>query len=434
MTAPGGSRDLRRRHSWPEGHWGWLIPVTHKHGLRTGPMAFVGGQVDKDSRGLVLHPYDRATQTAIVMSHIGTVLRDLGLTPASLVKLVAFYASEGGAVDEAALLRDIASHLGAPGPAITAVPVPYLAYPGMLVEIEAVAMAGADGMPLPRVCRAARGEGWLARAPGGRCPLRGDDLPERPGGRRRRGGRPGRGRGRGGPRGRRRWTGPGGPRVPILEDVVKLVVYYLDTPGGHAVSRVLPAVARHFGQARPVVTAIPLPWLPDGTSIRLDLVAMRGAEGAPLPRTHARGASPWDWPGAPAVSQGLRVGPMVHVGAQLPLAGDGVVDPGALVPQTRAVMALVGQVLAGLGAGMDDVVKVNAFYRSGGTAEDLNANLGVRSSCFTAPGPTTTGIPVPFLALDGVTISVDVLAMLGLAELACGCERQRRHSPDMPSG
>ena len=193
---------------------------------------------------------------------------------------------------------------------------------------------------------------------------------------------------------------------------MKLVVYYLDTPGGHAVARVLPAVARRFGQARPVVTAIPLPWLPDGTSIRLDLVAMRGAESAPLPRTHARGASSWAWPGAPAVSQGLRVGRMVHVGAQMPLAGNGVLEPGALVPQTRAVMALVGRVLAGLGAGMDDVVKVNAFYRSGGTAEDLNANLGVRSSCFTAPGPTTTGIPVPFLALDGATISVDVLAML----------------------
>ena len=412
MTAPGGSRDLRRRHSWPEGHWGWLIPVTHQHGLSTGPMAFVGGQVDKDTRGLVLHPYDRATQTAIVMSHIGTVLRDLGLTAASLVKLVAFYASEGGAVDEAALLGDIASHLRAPGPAITAVPVPCLAYPGMMVEIEAVAMAGVDGMPLPRVCPPPAAEGGLPAplADGVRCGemiyLSGQEN-----------GGAGTAADPAGSEAAAARAVAGAGRVLAdigagLEDVVKLVLYYLDTPGGHAGARVLPAIARHFGQARPVVTAIPLPWLPGGTSIRLDLVAMRGAESAPLPRTHATGASPWDWPGAPAVSQGLRVGSMVHVGAQMPLAGDVVLEPGALVPQTRAVMALVGRVLAGLGAGRDDVVKVNAFYRSGGTAEDLNANLGVRSSCFTAPGPTTTGIPVPFLAVDGVTISVDVLAML----------------------
>jgi enamine deaminase RidA (YjgF/YER057c/UK114 family) len=411
MTVPASSGDRRRRHSWPEGHWGWLIPVTHKHGLRAGPMAFVGGQVDKDTRGLVLHPYDRATQTAIVMSHIGTVLRDLGLTPASLVKLVAFYASEGGAADEAALLRDIAGHLAAPGPAITAVPVPYLAYPGMLVEIEAIAMAGVDGMPLPRVCAPAAAARALPAplADGVRC---GDMIYLS-----------GPAHGGGGPaadppgseaEAARAVAGAGRALADLgagLEDVVKLVVYYLDTAGGRAVARVLPAIARGFGQTRPVVTAIPLPWLPDGESIRLDVVAMRGAESA-LPRTHATGVSPWDWPGAPAVSQGLRVGRMVHVGAQMPLAGNGVLAPGALVPQTRAVMALVGRVLAGLGAGMDDVVKVNAFYRSGGTAEDLNANLGVRSSCFTAPGPTTTGIPVPFLALGGVAISVDVLAML----------------------
>ncbi len=61
---------------------------------------------------------------------------------------------------------------------------------------------------------------------------------------------------------------------------------------------------------------------------------------------------------------------------------------------------------------MDDVVKVNTYYRSGGTAEDLNANLGIRSSCFTDPGPTTTGIPVPALVIEGAAISVDVWAML----------------------
>ncbi len=36
------------------------------------------------------------------------------------------------------------------GPAITLVPLPWLAYPEMLVEIEAVAMLGEDGARLTR--------------------------------------------------------------------------------------------------------------------------------------------------------------------------------------------------------------------------------------------------------------------------------------------
>ena len=49
-------------------------------------------------------------------------------------------------------LADIARHLPAtgPGPVIHAVPVPALAYDGMIVEIEAIAMKGANGKRLER--------------------------------------------------------------------------------------------------------------------------------------------------------------------------------------------------------------------------------------------------------------------------------------------
>ena len=49
---------MKRRHRGHPGHWGWLIPVTHKHGIRSGRMVYVGGQVDKDINGLVLHHDD----------------------------------------------------------------------------------------------------------------------------------------------------------------------------------------------------------------------------------------------------------------------------------------------------------------------------------------------------------------------------------------
>ena len=35
---------MKRRHVWPEGHWAWPIQVSHKHGLRSGQMIWIGGQ------------------------------------------------------------------------------------------------------------------------------------------------------------------------------------------------------------------------------------------------------------------------------------------------------------------------------------------------------------------------------------------------------
>jgi enamine deaminase RidA (YjgF/YER057c/UK114 family) len=393
-----------RRYSWPAGHWGWLIPVTHKHGLRCGTMAFVGGQVDKDTRGLVLHAYDLPAQTAVVMGHIRTVLRDLGLDLASLVKLVAFYASDRGAVDERALLDGIASHSEGPAPVITAVPVPYLAYPGMLVEIEAIAMADAAGSPLPRAAAPPMNDAPPV-ADGLRC---GEMIYVS-----------------GGPAGAAEAGRPPGPRAvaraervlaslgAALDDAVKLNVYYVESRASHGLAGVLSDIAPAFRTARPVVTAIPLPWLPEGGEVRIDLVAMRGAGGYPIPRVHSAPVDHWPWPGGAAVSHAVRAGSMLFVGAQMALdVRGGVTNPGALVAQTRTGMAMVGRALRSAGATLSDVVKVNTYYRSGGTAEDLNANLGIRSSCFADPGPTTTGIPVPTLAIEGAAISIDVWAML----------------------
>ena len=141
---------LARRHGWPQGHWNWPIPVTYKHGLRCGDMIFVGGQVDLDPRGAVLHPGDLAAQTSAAVAGIERVLATLGSDLGDLVKLIAFYVNDGG-VDEAAFLADVAHRLPAGyAPVITAVPLPALAYPGMAVEIEAVAMRGPDDARLAR--------------------------------------------------------------------------------------------------------------------------------------------------------------------------------------------------------------------------------------------------------------------------------------------
>jgi enamine deaminase RidA (YjgF/YER057c/UK114 family) len=404
---------MKRTHAWPEGHWGWLIPVSHKHGIRSGRMVYVGGQVDKDIRGLVLHHDDLKTQTRIVVNHIRTVLRDLDIALDDVVKLVAFYVTDGS-VDEDAFLADLRSQLGpGPAPALTTVPIPYLAYPGMLVEIDTIAMRGEDQTALPRAVSAPAGHwrlggpfsqglrcgdmifvsGQVARGPSGEVRHPGDlarqstDVMEHVG----------------------RILSEHGA---TLDDVVKINSYYVG--GGHrdAWRRSIDACRAFFASPGPVVTGIPLRWLPDGLVIKTEVIAMLGEDGRRLPRRSLPGEGHASALVPAPFSPALQCGEMIYVSGQVSADASGtVLDPDALVPQTHAVMGKIRTLLAGFGLSLDEVVKVNAFFKSGGTAEELNDNLRVRSACFTEPGPATTGISLPVLADQGLMIDVEVTAM-----------------------
>jgi enamine deaminase RidA (YjgF/YER057c/UK114 family) len=404
---------MKRKYSWPEGHWGWLIPVTHKHGIRAGRMAYVGGQVDKDINGLVLHHYDLRTQTRVVLNHIRTVLGELGIPLDDVVKLVAFYVNDGS-VDEDAFLADLRSQLGTgPAPALTTVPIPYLAYPGMLVEIDTIAMRGEDEGPLPRAVSAPPGH-WRLAGPfsqGLRC---GQMIFVS-------------GQVARGPAGDVRHPGDLARQSTVVmehlgrvlaehgatfDDVVKVNSYYVDGGDHDAWRRSIGACRAFFRAPGPVVTGIPLRWLPDGLVVKTDVIAMLGEDGRPLRRQRAAG-EPRPSPLVPEpFSPALRCGDMIYVSGQVSTdPGGTVIDPDGLVPQTHTVMGRIRELLAGFGLSMDDIVKVNAFFKSGGTAEELNANLRVRSACFTEPGPATTGISLPSLAAEGMMIDVEVTAM-----------------------
>ena len=138
---------MKKGHAWPEGHWNWPIDVTHKHGVRCGEMVWVGGQVDLTPTGVVCNPGGLAAQTGNAMANFARVLDELDCDLEDLVTLLCFYVNDGG-VDETEFLASVGECLP-PGahPAVTAVPVPYLAYEGLQVEIEGYA---ATGIPLPR--------------------------------------------------------------------------------------------------------------------------------------------------------------------------------------------------------------------------------------------------------------------------------------------
>jgi enamine deaminase RidA (YjgF/YER057c/UK114 family) len=406
-----------RAHSWPEGHWDWPIHVSHKHGIRCGEMIFVGGQVDLDSRGTVLHPGDIETQTAAAMANLDKVLRGVGADLGDLVKLTVFYQNDGSN-DEQRFMANVARQLPTdmPGPAITAVPLPALAYPGMRVEIEAVAMRGIDGRRLERQTVALRGAAPLPRplSHGIRCGemifVSGLSATDESGA-----------------------VIAGGDMVrqsQIVMDRIGEVLHGFGAAHADAVKissycvGVGPVAdregaarvrARYFDEPGPAMTGIPLPHhaLP-GLMTRSEVTAMLGKDRRRLPRVHVSPEGHWGWPIHLPYKHGVRCGPMIYLGGQVALNLKGeVIAPGDLVAQTGIAMENIRRVLAGFGAGFDDVVKVTTFYQGGASADQLHKNLSVRSACFTEPGPGTTGVPLPFHAQEKMTIEIEAVAMIG---------------------
>ena len=137
---------IEKTHFWPPGHWDWPIHLPFKHGLRCRNMVFIGGQVSMDEGANVVDPGDITRQTRTSMENIGKVLSGFDLDFADIVKLNTYYQGSTGQ-DESSDADDLhanvtirGSYFDKPGPASTGIPFPCLAYEGMLIEIEAIAM------------------------------------------------------------------------------------------------------------------------------------------------------------------------------------------------------------------------------------------------------------------------------------------------------
>jgi 2-iminobutanoate/2-iminopropanoate deaminase len=123
------------------------LPVNRAQGWRVEDaknIVFVGGQISGDSTGDAIAPGDIETQTRNVFDNIGLVLRDAGATWADVVRMDAFYVFEGTDDELPEFWKKVSAvcdeFLPTPGPVWTAVRVPGLAYPGLLIEIDALAV------------------------------------------------------------------------------------------------------------------------------------------------------------------------------------------------------------------------------------------------------------------------------------------------------
>lgn len=114
-------------------------PPGYSHAVRAGDLIFVSGQVPLDEDGAVVGMADMAAQARQAFRNLGAVLAEAGASYSDIVKLTYFLCD----IDQIAAVREARNEfidLANP-PASSLVEVSRLFMPGILIEIEAVALA-----------------------------------------------------------------------------------------------------------------------------------------------------------------------------------------------------------------------------------------------------------------------------------------------------
>jgi enamine deaminase RidA (YjgF/YER057c/UK114 family) len=143
--------ELDRQRLMPDWGYAWRSEAYGKlsHGWRVGPFVWIGGQVALDAESNVVHPGNMAGQTRYVYEAIDRLLREAGATFADVVKINTFLALDPREPDFDATWEQMAAvrheFVADEGPATLGVPVPALRYPGLLVEVDAMAVIGSGG-------------------------------------------------------------------------------------------------------------------------------------------------------------------------------------------------------------------------------------------------------------------------------------------------
>jgi enamine deaminase RidA (YjgF/YER057c/UK114 family) len=142
---------MKRTRIMPAGHWDWSMPVKFSQGWAIeGDVRWiiVGGQISADEHGRTIGVGDIALQTRNVFENIKKVLAEAGATMADIVKLNTYYVFEGKGDDVRIFWEKMTKvrmqYIAELGPAATAVRVSGLAFPDLLIEVEAMAVVPAN--------------------------------------------------------------------------------------------------------------------------------------------------------------------------------------------------------------------------------------------------------------------------------------------------
>jgi len=389
-------------------------PAVPREGVRRGQMLWIGGQIDRRANAA---QQSFAGQVNQCVSQLDEVLSELGGSLSALVKLLCFYVVErpGQQVQqERELLAVIAERLPAgTRPAITLLPLPYLAEPEAKVLLEGYAMLAEDGTALPRQYASGTGLAALPAAFAGalRCGKMifvsaqhavldghqahpGEIVPQTH-------------------QVMKQIANALGEFGAGLDDVVKINRWYQGQGSAADFEPAALACASHFSEPGPAATGIPLPAMADpARAIQIEVVAMLGEDGSHLPRRHAWPETLWDWTVHLPYHHGLKCHDMVFLGGQVALNKQGhAVEPYRMTAQTGIAMGHINAILDELGVPYDDVCKHTTYFE-GPSDPALTEEIRIaRAQSSPQSGLAISDVPFPKLAYPGMIIEIDTFAI-----------------------
>ena len=117
--------------------WAWDDRFNLSQAIQVGDLVYTSGQVALDGEGNVVGKGDIKAQTRQVMENLKAVLEAAGASMADVVKVTAYVTD----ISSLAETHDIrAQYFSDSPPASTGVEISALAFPDLLLEIEAVAV------------------------------------------------------------------------------------------------------------------------------------------------------------------------------------------------------------------------------------------------------------------------------------------------------
>jgi 2-iminobutanoate/2-iminopropanoate deaminase len=126
-----------------------------------------------------------------------------------------------------------------------------------------------------------------------------------------------------------------------------------------------------------------------------------------------RQVNPWSWQDRFGFSQAWRVDgaeAVVFVAGQGPLSPDGeLVGEGDFEAQVRQTFANLRTVLEEAGASLEAIVKLTVFLTDIGTLREYGR---IKAELLPGPQPASSAVQVGALALPGMTIEIEAIAVL----------------------
>ena len=138
------------------------------------------------------------------------------------------------------------------------------------------------------------------------------------------------------------------------------------------------------------------------------------------PRAYSWPEGHWDWYRHLAFKHGVRVGRFIHVGGQVDKTSRGdPLHPDDLPTQIGVVVRHIDTVLRGFGATLADTVKLTAFHAPDENTDEAWFVAAVAEACrdcglgAARSGPVLVPVPLSWLALPGMRVEIEAVAMLG---------------------